>query len=123
MKTFVSFLLVGLLMVCPQLCRAVPLACCADCCEETGTPDDDSKTPPASDNEPVSCICAGAIKDSGRLIPSDEAAPRSGGAPPFLVATQLDLSHLVEHAADGEPPGRAPAGSRRLHLMLEIFRC
>jgi len=66
-RTFVSLLLVVMLVACPQLCRAESLACCADRCEETGAPDDDSRAPVAPASEAVSCICAGALKDSGRL--------------------------------------------------------
>jgi hypothetical protein len=122
-RTFISLLLVIMLMACPQLCRAEPLAYCADHCEGTGAPDDDSKTPPASDNEPVSCICAGAIRDSGRVSPSGDAPRCFAPATSFLIVSHPYLSPFIELPVDGAPPGRAPTGPHRLHLVLETFRC
>ena len=123
MRTFVSLLLVVMLVACPQLCRAESLACCADHCEESGAPDDDSKAPVAPDNEAVSCICAGAIKDSSRLSPSEAGAPRFAHDATLLSIAPPYLSPCIELVRYGAPPGRSPTGPHRLHLMLQTFRC
>ena len=123
MRTFISFLLVMVLVACPELCRVGSLACCADHCEESGAPDDDSKAPAAPDNEAVSCICAGAVKDSSRLFPLVAGAPRLAHDATLLSIDPPYLSPCIELVRYGAPQGRSPTGPHRLHLVLQTFRC
>jgi hypothetical protein len=123
MQRLVSFLLVGLLLACPYLCRADELVCCADHCEETQAPADDSQVPPLPANDPVSCICAGAVKDTTARVPAFDLAGLD--LPPDLhfIATTLPIPQTWQLARDGAPPGRAASGSLRVHLLLQNFRC
>jgi hypothetical protein len=123
MQRLVSFLLVGLLLACPYLCRADELVCCADHCEETQAPADDSQVPPLPANDPVSCICAGAVKDTTARVPAFDLAGLD--LPPDLhfIATTLPIPQTWQLARDGAPPGRAARASLRVHLLLQNFRC
>ena len=123
-RTFVSLVLIVMLVACPHLCRAESLACCADQCEEGGAPGDDSNAPVAPDNKAVSCICAGALKASSRLSCSHQGT-RSCATPDSvsLHATLFPLSPSLELVRYGAPPSRAPTTPYRLHLLLQTFRC
>jgi hypothetical protein len=120
-RASISLLLVALLVACPELCRAEQLGCCADRCEESGAPDDDSRLPQPGQNDAVSCICAGAIRDHGSQV---EAKARAGDWSPLDPAPALTLPSLPPPIARcGAPPGSASRGPLRVHLMLGTLRC
>jgi hypothetical protein len=120
-RTFIALLLVALLVSCPEFCRAEPLGCCADRCEESGAPDDDSRAPQPGQNDAVSCICAGAIRDQGSQV---EAKAKVGDwSPPGPTSVLTLLWTLPLIARNGAPPGRASLGPLRVHLMLRTLRC
>lgn len=121
MRAFISLLLVAFLVACPELCRAEQLGCCADRCEQSGAPDDDSRAPQPRQNDAVSCICAGAICDQGSQV---EAKAEVGdwlplGPTPALALPSI-LPPMVRSAA---PPGRNSRSSLRVHLFLGTLRC
>ena len=120
-RAFISLLLVGFLVACPELCRAEQLGCCADRCEESGAPDDDSQAPQPGQNDAVSCICAGAIRDQGSQI---EAKAEVGHWLPLGPTPALALpSILPPTVRSGAPPGRDSRSSLRMHLFLRTLRC
>jgi hypothetical protein len=110
-------------MACPQLCRAEPLGCCADQCEESGAPGDDSQAPKPTQNEAVSCICAGAIRDSDSQL--DSKAELGDWSPEILphVSILPPLWNYPPIARSGAPPDRPACGPIRVHLMLQNLRC
>jgi hypothetical protein len=122
-KKVVSLFLVVLLVACPQLCRAESLGCCTDQCEETNRPDDDSRTPGPTQNEAVSCICAGAIRDSSSQL--DSKAGSGDWSPDDLPLASFfpSLWILPPIARSGAPPGKPACGPLRVHLMLQNLRC
>ena len=122
-RAFISLLLIAFLVACPELCRAEPLGCCADRCEESGAPDDDSQDPQPGPIDAVSCICAGAICNPGSQV---EAKAKVGDGSPLGLVPTLPLpspSILPSIARSGAPPGRASRGPLRLHLKLRTLRC
>lgn len=123
MQKLVSLALVAFLLSCPQLCRAETHGCCADRCEEAGGRDEGREpAPPPVGNDSISCICAGAIRDSDSIDPDDGPGDR------LLDAHPADL----DDGAGALPPGpvgrpgafaRPRAGPIRLHLLLKHLRC
>jgi hypothetical protein len=110
------------LVACPQLCRAEPLGCCAEVCDET-SPDEQPGRPEPVQGEAISCICAGAIQDPD----SQHEAKTSLGewsplafTPPSLLLAPWALPSALR---DGAPPGRHAGGPHRIHLMVQNFRC
>lgn len=123
MTKFLPLFLALFLAACPQLCRAESSGCCADDREESSSPLGDPRTPRPAQNELSSCICAGAIRDSGPQIDlkagladwSAEVVPPAG----LLVAPAF----LAPVARGGVVSERPTYGALRVHLLLEKLRC
>jgi hypothetical protein len=122
-RTLVTFFLVWLLVACPALCRATADGCCADHEVASGTSDEHHA--PAPSDEAANCICGGAIKaPSLRVHGHDSGSPFP--APDPLISDSLPSTRsLVEQLArSGTRPGPADwRGSRRVHALLQDFRC
>jgi hypothetical protein len=123
-RTVVTSILAVLLLACPYLCRADQLACCADHCEGSEAPAEDSQVPPLPARDAVSCICAGAIKDAGVRVPVHDVTGVDLPLDVHFISDLSPLTSLLWHLArHGAPPGRAASGSLRVHLLLQVFRC
>jgi hypothetical protein len=119
-RVILSFLLVALLLACPQLCRAESLGCCND--RGAGTPDD-SNTPEPTQNDAVSCICAGAIRDSGSQVEL-KTGLGDWNLDPFPPANISPSTwNLAAVVRGGAQPERPRCGPLRMHLMLQHLRC
>jgi len=123
MRSLVSFLLVVMLAACPYFCRADSSACCVDRCGGKGLPDSGSENPACPDYEAVSCICAGAIKDTTRLSQSDDGPVCLGLD--FLAHDLFPslLSPIPGLDRERAPRGSVPSGPSRLHISLLTLRC
>jgi hypothetical protein len=122
-QRLVALFLVGLLLACPFLCRADEVGCCANRHEETEAPCDDSKSPPPSANDPVSCICAGAIKGPNSRLPELGKAGLDLVPTLSLPSTDFLFPAILYPSRDGAPPGTARVGPAYLYLLLQNFRC
>ena len=117
-----SLLLALILVVCPQLCRAEPLGCCAEACGDT-SPGDHSNLPEPAQNDAVSCICAGAIQG---IDPQLETKSLSGEWLPVvfrLPEALLSAGSVPLVSFGGSFPSGMARPPHRIHLMFQNFRC
>jgi len=120
-KSAFSILLAVLLLACPQFCRAESLGCCADRCED-GEASGRPQLPEPIQDEAVSCICAGAVRDSesraeAKIVLGDWDPPSLPPVPAHVSWAAPAVLPIVE------PPERAAPGRVPIHLLLQTFRC
>ena len=126
-RTLATYLLVSFLLACPFLCKAGEPGCCAGHCEDAESQADDSQRPPPPQDEPVSCICAGAIHGTGvRNIPAPAPTgsllPLDGRFGPGVAPASLSLAaRLARDGASRDLAGRG--GGRRIQTLLGQYRC
>ena len=111
-----TYLLVGLLLACPLLCRATDDGCCAD--DEVPDRSKGDEHAPGSSDGSTSCICGGAIKAAENRIHAPSAESLSPSDGPLLPDCILphDFSPTLRHGswritARGTPAGEAPGPS------------
>lgn len=119
---FFSLLMAIFLVACPQLCRAEPLGCCAEVCDES-SPDEHSGLPEPVQAEAISCICAGAIQNPDPQ-PEAKTSLADWSPLPFTPPSfHSGLSVLPSVIREGAPPGGYAGGPHRIHLLVQNFRC
>jgi hypothetical protein len=119
-----TYLLVGLLLACPVLCRASDDGCCADQ-EATSGPTDEHRAPPPSD-EAASCICGGAVKAADHRTQGPGPYSLSQSPSPFLsdCIWPHPFSLALRHNRGGSPPEEVGwQGPRPIHALFQHFRC
>lgn len=124
MKKLFLLLLAIFLVACPQLCRAEPLGCCAEGCEESSS-HDHSEVPAPVHGEAVGCICAGATQvDEQRtddLTPTQ--LPNSVAAWLQPLTASLAPSNIRHSARQKPPSGLAAFGDGLgVRAYLQNFR-
>ena len=119
---FFSLLMASFLVACPQLCRAEPLGCCAEVCEEASSGEHSGRPEPVH-TEAMSCICAGAIQ--APVSQPDAKASLGEGSPlAFMLPNLLPMPWAFPSGIrDGASTGRYAGGPHRIHLMVQNFRC
>ena len=124
MRSLFTYFLVGLLLACPALCRATDDGCCAVHEVKSGTPDEHHT--PAPSDDAASCICGGAVKATDNRVHGHGPGCLSP-APDTTLSDSLWLhpSPLSLQLAGGEsqPAEAGWQGSRRLHALIQHFRC
>lgn len=125
-RSFVSSILIGLILVCPLLCQAAQVDdACADGGQTTNSPFEEPEGPVPCPEDGVSCICAGAVHSvdlrSGVLAP--ELLPNLDDWSLFSVVLPIPLAHL-HLPGDGAQPDWAPWGApQRVHALTQHYRC
>jgi hypothetical protein len=124
MRALFTYSLVGLLLACPALCRATDDGCCADHEVTSGTPN--KHHTPAPSDDAANCICGGAIKATDNRVHGHDPGSLSP-APDTTLSDSLWLHYsqlTLPHVGGGSPPEEDGwRGSRRVHALLQRFRC
>ena len=124
MRALFTYLLAGLLLACPFVCKATDDGCCAEE-EVAGGPAPERNVPVSSDGS-TSCICGGAINATDNRIHGSGPDRVSPSDHSFLFdCIPLHLSSLtLQLAEEGAPPEEDGwRGYRRVHALFQHFRC
>ncbi len=116
--------MVGIILACPAFCQAGEIACCVEHCETSDSQPDDSDGGPRAPSEPVSCVCAGALKDGKASTSSVDLSDSLLDLIPLPSTLLPDIPLVRLLSRDGVPRGPTEwTGSLRLHAFLKNFRC
>ena len=123
-RTFVTILLIGLILACPFICGAAE-ACHITHREHAAGSPSNSPAPAHCPEDNDDCVCRGAVQSSDVRVPNSDAI----GLPLPLLGLVGDLAHSPAHSlahltTDGNPTGLASLGnSVTVRAFLQNFRC